>query len=321
MPRGGRYAFLSSDQPVHPGKRLGRLINEAGEALDWLDGTVRLCETRECALSLDTLTKVGFKHLVAFETCANYVATNGCLKPTCAGGSEIPWEKLISAPTLAQLKRLMDQGEAMIVPLRQWIGRWRAAAAEAETLGLGRDISYKYWQKNVELPEVVIRAIKWFDTAERLAQAVDVSRLMKFATDGRRHIEAVRACLSIPKFRRWSIQRSFVKWSLLVVRWVDQAQQAEGPESPDDSTTLEIITLYERMKMERRAKKADRLKKRTCSHCGKKAPLSQLSFAYCGGCRHSGVAREHWTRYCSEACQSAHWAAGHKDECPCAKDL
>ena len=270
-----------------------RQVNAAQEAVDWLDDTVRLMAKRECDLSLDTLMSVGSEYLVALEACARVVDGN--------------------AP--ARLS-----GKLPVAPLRQWIGRWRAAAAEAETLGLGRDISYKYWQKNVELPEVVIRATKWFDTAERLAQAVDVSRLMKFATDGRRHIEAVRACLSIPKFRRWSIQRSFVKWSLLVVRWVDQAQQAEGPESPDDSTTMEIITLYERMKMERRAKKADRLKKRTCSHCGKKAPLSQLSFAYCGGCRHSGVAREHWTRYCSEACQSAHWAAGHKDECPCAKD-
>ena len=261
------------------------------EAGAWLAGI----EAGEFDLPLDELISSGAKHLFILETCAS-----------CVGSSDSSHQLSVS--------KCMD-------PIANWIGRWEAAAVEAESLGLGRDTSYKYWQKNIELPEVVERACKWFDTAERLAQAVDVSRLMKFATDGRRHIEAVRACLSIPKFRRWSIQRSFVKWSLLVVRWVDQAQQAEGPESPDDSTTLEIITLYERMKMERRAKKADRLKKRTCSHCGKKASLSQLSFAYCGGCRHSGVAREHWARYCSEACQHAHWAAGHKDECPCARDL
>jgi len=40
-----------------------------------------------------------------------------------------------------------------------------------------------------------------------------------------------------------------------------------------------------------------------------------------GGCRHPSVAREYWTRYCSVECQRTHWAAGHKDECPCAKDL
>ena len=59
----------------------------------------------------------------------------------------------------------------------------------------------------------------------------------------------------------------------------------------------------------------------TCSYCGTTNPLSQVSFAYCGGCRHSGIARIDLPRYCSEACQRAHWHAGHKDECPCAKDL
>ena len=63
------------------------------------------------------------------------------------------------------------------------------------------------------------------------------------------------------------------------------------------------------------------LMKRTCSYCGTTGPLSQVSFAYCGGCRDSRVAREDRPRYCSEACQRAHWAAGHKDECPCAKGL
>ena len=75
------------------------------------------------------------------------------------------------------------------------------------------------------------------------------------------------------------------------------------------------------MKKERLARKADMLKKRTCSHCGKTRHRSQISFAYCGGCRHAGVARIDLPRYCSEACQRAHWAAGHKDECPCAKGL
>ena len=60
---------------------------------------------------------------------------------------------------------------------------------------------------------------------------------------------------------------------------------------------------------------------KACSYCGTTGPLSQVSFAYCGGCRDSRVAREDRPRYCSEACQRAHWAAGHKDECPCAKDL
>ena len=63
--------------------------------------------------------------------------------------------------------------------------------------------------------------------------------------------------------------------------------------------------------------KESQLKKRTCSMCGKTAPNTTRSFAYCGGCRHSGVARIDLPRYCSETCQHAHWLAGHKDECPC----
>ena len=95
------------------------------------------------------------------------------------------------------------------------------------------------------------------------------------------------------------------------------AQQADRARDSLNGT----LVIYEQTRMERRARKADMLKKRTCSHCGKTGPLSLVSFAYCGGCRHSGVAREHWTRYCSVGCQRTHWAAGHKDECPCAKDL
>ena len=72
-----------------------------------------------------------------------------------------------------------------------------------------------------------------------------------------------------------------------------------------------------RMKNRRRAIRANMIRKRTCSMCGKTAPNSSPSFAYCGGCRNSGVARIDLPRYCSEACQHAHWLAGHKDECPC----
>ena len=61
--------------------------------------------------------------------------------------------------------------------------------------------------------------------------------------------------------------------------------------------------------------------KRTCVVCGLTAPLCSRSFAYCGGCRHASIPRVDRPRYCSEACQRAHWHAGHKDECPCAKDL
>ena len=75
-----------------------------------------------------------------------------------------------------------------------------------------------------------------------------------------------------------------------------------------------------RTKNRRRAIRANMIRKRTCSMCGKTAPNSSPSFAYCGGC-HGFQLRECIPRFCSEACQHAHWHAGHKHECPCAKDL
>ena len=47
----------------------------------------------------------------------SWAARAKSLKPaTCAGGlTEIPHEKLMAAPTLAQLKKLVDQGESLAI--------------------------------------------------------------------------------------------------------------------------------------------------------------------------------------------------------------
>ena len=58
------------------------------------------------------------------------------------------------------------------------------------------------------------------------------------------------------------------------------------------------------------------LRKRTCCVCAKTVPLSSHAFAYCGGCRHASIRRVDRPRYCSEACQRAHWLAGHMHFCP-----
>ena len=76
--------------------------------------------------------------------------------------------------------------------------------------------------------------------------------------------------------------------------------------------------VYEPLKQGWRKYRAKQRKKRTCSHCGTTAPFSSRAFPYCGGCRHSDVARKDRPRYCSEECQRAHWLAGHMSECPCA---
>ena len=284
------------------------------EAMEWLDKAEQSCEAREqCGISLHWLITDGSKHLVSLEMCESVVVSNP------------------PGVTVTPL-------QAGLTKLTKWLERWGAAAAEAAALGLSRDTSYGYWQHNIELPEEVTEATRWFDTAEKLAKAVDTSRLVKFASDGERHIWAVEACRSSwPQFRHWSIQRSFVKWNMLLAEWCELVAstasdqvQAERP----DVATMDLITQQldravdclgdaraeKKKKMERRIRKADMLKKRTCSYCGTTNPLSQVSFAYCGGCRHSVVDRIHWARYCSVECQRAHWLAGHKDECPCVRN-
>ena len=202
------------------GTRLQGHYQEAQEAADWLAHAIHVCEAGECGAHLDRLISVGSKHLVALEICESVVASN----------------EPVSGLTVSVPVGLM----------RFWIGRWRAAADEAEDLGLGSNIPYRYWQKNIELPEEIIRAAKWFGTAEKLAKAVDTSRLVKFASDGERHIWAVEACRSSwPQFRHWSIQRSFVKWNMLLAEWCELVAstasdqvQAERP----DVATMDLIT-------------------------------------------------------------------------------
>ena len=85
------------------------------------------------------------------------------------------------------------------------------------------------------------------------------------------------------------------------------------------NTVAKANAAYDRILMhteEMHARQAILLKKRTCSMCGKTAPNSSRAFAYCGGCRHASIPRVDRPRFCSEACQRAHWLAGHVHECP-----
>jgi len=135
---------------------------------------------------------------------------------------------------------------------------------------------------------------------------------------GRRHLEAVDACRSSwPRDARGTIQGYYIKWSVLQSRWAAAAGVEVELGFPFTGTMPGIDSLY----VWRRAQEYYRGQqqfKRTCLMCGKTAPLSSSAFCYCSGCRRADVARSRWTRYCSEACQRAHWLAGHADECPCA---
>ena len=99
---------------------------------------------------------------------------------------------------------------------------WRDAAASAAALGLGGDIWYSLLATNIELPEKVIVARKWFETAEKLTKAVDPSRLAKLTTDGERHIWAVDRVseLLAPGPVHFPYHGAFIKWNLLVAYWV-----------------------------------------------------------------------------------------------------
>ena len=82
------------------------------------------------------------------------------------------------------------------------------------------------------------------------------------------------------------------------------------------ATVEENAQIFRQHKAARRKLREKQLRKRTCWVCAKTAPLSSHAFAYCGGCRHASIPRVDRPRYCSEACQRAHWLAGHMHECP-----
>ena len=226
------------------------------------------------------------------------------------------------ARAIAQLKSL----EAMNTPdpLRRVIESWRRLV-----------VSYRYWQQNIELPEVITKARNWFATEKKLVKA-DPSRLSeKLINQGRHYFAAVAKCPSSwPRYWHLSIERRVHKWQLLLMQWAYALLLVDLRGKASDAAELRALitkfavgglealraaqAAFTRLEEEQAEFRAIMLKKRTCSHCGKTGPLSQVSFAYCGGCRDSGVARVDWSRYCSEACQRAHWTVGHKDECPCA---
>ena len=267
-----------------------------------LDARVRDAVEGDVPLSdvpLDSLISVASKHLLVIETCAR-----------------------VDADSMDITSRL-----------RKWIGHWRAAASEAATLGLSGDISHKYWQQNIMLPEEVTKARNWFPMAKKLVKRDPSIISEKLIKNGRKYYAAVAECRSSwPRYRRLSIARRASKWSLLVAQWVYALLLVDLRRKASDAAELRALITklaVHRLKALRAAQevfmwsekhqaavRTVMLQKRTCAHCGITGPLSQVSFACCGGCRDSGLGREHWTRYCSEACQRAHWLAGHMHFCP-----
>jgi hypothetical protein len=308
-----RRSYEGRRAPVPAGQLGPREWDGLQDALNWLK--ITSCSLRNNVLSIDSVNSEARKHLAAVERFENAFAASGM--------------------------QLFPEARDRIGFFHLFVNYWRDAAAECAALGLGGDISCAYYGEHIELPEKVILARKWFETAVKLTNADQVNHhhIEKFITAGRDHIHAMAECRSSwPLARRLSIDRLYSTCGLHVTQWLYMSAVTAREIARirgSDAATIEAISqnekkarerlvkvrkIFRQGKQDRRAFRAFMLKKRTCAHCGKTGPLSQKSFAYCGGCRHSRVAREHWARYCSEACQSAHWAAGHKDECPCARD-
>ena len=94
------------------------------------------------------------------------------------------------------------------------------------------------------------------------------------------------------------------------------ARQAQCRLDTGVAEAEEAAAVLREYKAARRKLREKQLRKRTCCVCAKTVPLTSHAFAYCGGCRHAGIRRVDRPRYCSEACQRAHWAAGHMHFCP-----
>ena len=94
------------------------------------------------------------------------------------------------------------------------------------------------------------------------------------------------------------------------------ARQAQCRLDTGVAEAEEAAAVLREYKAARRKLREKQLRKRTCCVCAKTVPLTSHAFAYCGGCRHASIRRVDRPRYCSEACQRAHWLAGHMHFCP-----
>ena len=191
-----------------------------------------------------------------------------------------------------------------------WENHRRVAAGEAEVL-----------------PEAFTAAAAWFRTAKR-STSTDARTLGKLASVGNRHINAICPLYSYPRGSRLTIAWRCLKWKYEISCWEVAALEATLFISLRNARIKkrlvraksfrdEACQQLERFKPTWLKHRAEQRQKRTCSMCGKTAPISSRAFDYCGGCRDPSIPRVDRPRYCSEDCQRAHWLAGHMDRCLC----
>ena len=300
-------------------------VHAAKNAVRWVVKIATAINAKDCDETLDSLISLGSQHLIAMRADA-------------------------SMPSLKPIETL----EAL---LRKWRVATAEATALGLDGGISSSAYQRDIQLPKELVvarkwfETVERVIDAGDPGpERLAKLMQAAQY---------HLDAVEACRSSwPQARRMSIERRASYWRFLLAQWAHSeasavfatvraaqldaiaqqnanptvanyevaAQAAQACEGAREvlaeailalGTGRKLLRTEEQLRLQVQKKQRE---KRTCSMCGKTVPNYFRSFFYCGGCRQPSVAREYWTRYCSVECQRAHWAAGHKDKCPCARE-
>ena len=143
-----RRAYAGRPPPVPAGQLGPREWDGLQDALNWLKKT-SMSISRNYDLSIDSVNSEARKHLAAVETFENAFAASG-----------MP---------------LFPEARERIGFFHLFVTYWRDAAAECAALGLGGDISCAYYGEHIELPEKVILARKWFETAVKLTNADQVN--------------------------------------------------------------------------------------------------------------------------------------------------
>ena len=137
---------------------------DAARCLNWIDAT-----TREPLpdVQLDNLISSGTTLRKRLQACKESLAE--------------AWDPSWTNNQYEYVKKL----EACSRKYDEWLGRWQRARAEAEAVGLDGSITYDYWKKNIQLPDEVVKAYKWFDTVERVIKTADLdaTRIVKFAAN------------------------------------------------------------------------------------------------------------------------------------------
>ena len=312
--RNGNYwamkakAWLTETREDHP--------EELTKAYKWFDTASKLAQAKHPRdLPLDRLIRDANQHIRAFECLSSALTTDPSPGDAAQHKAQV-------------VQKRLRKWKALVAG---WENHRRVAAGEAEVL-----------------PEAFTEAVEWFaarakplnvsdggGTGCEPVSASDGQALADLASEGKRRIIAVQAIRSsYPRGSRATIPRCLRKWKLEVIGWEVVASEAalqalragrrRGNLRDAEENFAEAkevydsqIRLRESLKQPWREYRAKQRKKRTCSHCGTTALFSSRAFPYCGGCRHSDVARKDRPRYCSEECQRAHWLAGHMNECPC----